>query len=374
MKILLTGGGTGGHIVPLLAVAQELKKQAQNKGILETEFLFLGPKIEEIYIKELLSKEGIIIKRILSGKFRRYFSVENFFSPFKTFFGFFQTLWILFFFMPDVIFSKGGFGSVNPVIVGWLYRIPILIHESDSIPGLANLKLSKYANKIAVSFPKVLGLFPEKKTALTGNPIRIDIINGSPQEAQKLFSLTGEKPILLIINGSQGSVRINDFILIALQEILKTYEIIHLCGEKNFESVQKESASQLKKQNRYYHLYSSLKNDLKHAYAAADLIIARSGANVIFEIAAVGKPSILIPLPESAQNHQLENAFQYSRSGAAIVIEEINLKPHLFLDSVNQIISDNKTYKEMSDAAKAFAKPEASRKIAEELLNLSGVL
>lgn len=371
MRILLTGGGTGGHIFPLLAVAQEFKKQAQNKGILKIEFLFLGPKIEVNYIKDLLLKEGIIIKEIFSGKIRRYFSVENFFDPFKTFFGFFQTLWILFQFMPDVVFSKGGFGSVNPVIVGWLYRIPILIHESDSIPGLANLKLSRYADRIAVSFPKILSLFPEKKTALIGNPIRADILTGSPQEAQKIFSLSGEKPILLIIGGSQGAVRINDFILIALQELLKNYEVIHLCGEKNF-SVLNEKYQ--KKESHYYHLYPQLKDELKHAYAVADIIIARASAGVIFEIAAIGKPSILIPLPESAQDHQLENAFQYSRSGAAIMIEEINLTTHLFLDSVNQIISDDKTYKEMSDAAGAFAKLDAAQKIAEELLNLAGVL
>ena len=205
---------------------------------------------------------------------------------------------------------------------------------------------------------------------VVGNPIRKDILTGSKEEAKRLFNLKGTKPLLLLLGGSQGAQRINDMLLIILDEALKSYEIIHQTGEKNFSQVKAEADVVVAKERKpFYHPVAFLKEtELRHAYAASDLIISRAGSGSVFEIAALGKPSILIPLPEAAQNHQIENAYAYQRTGACIVLEKNNLTPHFFLERVQSLFANKAELEKMARAAKNFAKPEAGRVIAKYII------
>jgi UDP-N-acetylglucosamine--N-acetylmuramyl-(pentapeptide) pyrophosphoryl-undecaprenol N-acetylglucosamine transferase len=369
MKIVFTGGGTGGHIFPIIAIVRELRKLALNEKL---EIYYLGPKDEfgEIF----LSQEGIKVKNILAGKIRRYFNFSSIFLNlfdilFKIPLGILQSFSWLLFKNPDLIFSKGGFGSFPVVISGWLLGIPIFLHESDISPGLANRILSKFALEIFTSFPNT-EYFPPSKIYLVGNPIRTEILKGSQTEAKKFFQITGEKKVVLILGGSQGAQRINEKILEILPEFLKNFEIIHQCGEKNYKETKLITDGLLKEElKKYYHLFGFLKEDqLKLAYAISDLIVSRAGSGTIFEIAALAKPSILIPLPEAAQDHQIKNAYAFKQTGAAIVIEEENLTPRFLLERVRAILENQKEIERMSLAAKEFSKPLAAKIIANFIL------
>jgi UDP-N-acetylglucosamine--N-acetylmuramyl-(pentapeptide) pyrophosphoryl-undecaprenol N-acetylglucosamine transferase len=369
MKIVFTGGGTGGHIFPIIAICRELRKIYPKKDL---KMVYLGPKDE--FGKILLSQEGVKVKTIMAGKIRRYWGIGSFFLNlidifFKIPFGFFQAFLYLFFSGPDLIFSKGGYGSVPNVLAGWFLGIPIFLHESDLSPGLSNRFLSKFTTEIFVSFPRT-EYFPQNKMILVGNPIRREILEGSKEKAKELFKLTGEKPVILILGGSQGAQRINDVILVILPEILKDFELIHQAGSKNFQQVKKEAEvivfDELRK---YYHLYPFLKeNELREAYAAADLIVGRAGSGTIFEIAALGKPSILIPLPEAAQNHQLKNAYAFAQKGATMVIEEMNFTPGFFLARIKYLFSHPSEMEKMKNSAREFSKRRAAKIIASYLL------
>jgi len=365
MKILFTGGGTGGHVFPLVAIAREIRRIYPRKDL---EFYYLGPKDELSLI--YLSQEDFNIKTIMSGKIRRYFSWENFLDIlFKIPFGFLQSFFIILKMKPDLVFSKGGSGSISVTFSAWLLRIPIFIHESDAIPGLSNQKTANWAKKIFTSFPKTEFFNPDEVT-LVGNPIRNEIINGDAKVAGELFDLTFTKPIFLVIGGSQGAEAINDFVLLILNDLLKNYEVIHVCGIENLKQVQAEAQVVIDKNlEKYYHAVGFLDEEkIKHAYKAADIIISRSGSGSIFEIAAVGKPSILVPLPTAAANHQAKNAYIYADTGAAIVMEQNSLMPNFFLEQIELLFLHPEKIEEMKQSALAFAKPLAARAVAREIL------
>lgn len=369
MRILFTGGGTGGHIYPIIAIKRALEKSCEQK----VEFLYIGP---DSFAVDTLKKENIKCKFILTGKFRRYFSILNFIDLLKIPLGFIQSLWYLFWFMPDVIFSKGGYGSIPVVSAGWFYRIPILIHESDSIPGLANRISSHFAKKIIISFEEAKKYFPDNKTILLGNPVREELIQGKKEEGRSVFGLSLEKPVALITGGSQGAQKINELVLDTLPRLLEKSELIHLCGEKNFKQVETSSRKILEKFDsniaRLYHLYPFLEADkLKHAYAASDIIVSRAGAGNIFEIAALSKPSILIPLPTAASNHQTKNAQALAKIDGAIVLGEENLTANMFLDAIFGLLNNPEKAKEMGEKAKSFYKAGTNQKTAEEIINLA---
>lgn len=370
MKILFTGGGSGGHILPIIAVSREIRRIYQAKDL---EFFYMGPKDE--FHEILLSQEGIKVKKIFAGKIRRYFNWQSFFQNladvlFRIPLGILQSFFYLFALAPDLVFAKGGFGSFSTVISAWILRIPIFLHESDIAPGLANKFLSKFSSKTFVSFPKT-EYFSPKKMIVTGNPIRKEIISGTPEEAKALLKITGEKPVVFIQGGSQGAQRINDKVLEVLNDLLKYFEIIHQCGENNFKEVADESKAIINADlEKFFHLFPFLKEEeLKQALAVSDLVVSRAGSGSIFEIAASGRPSILIPLPESAQNHQIKNAYAYAASGTGIVLEESNFTPHFFLEKLRYLSSQPEELKKMSLAAQAFAKPEAAKTIAEYIIN-----
>lgn len=369
MRIILTGGGTGGHIFPLVAVARKLKNVSAEKGLEAPEIFYLGP---DDFGREIFEKEGIPFSPIIAGKIRRYFSFQNILDVFKFPVSLAQTFWKMFWIMPDVIFSKGGYGSVPVVLVAWVYRVPIMIHESDSVPGVANRKAARFAKLAGIAFSRAAKFLPDKKVALVGNPVREELFGGSAEEAKKTFNLGPEK-VLLVLGGSQGAQAINEIIIDAAPQLVQKYQVLHQCGKENVRQVEAEVKIMLPPELLpKYHPFPFLdENRMKAAYAAADLIVSRAGAGSIFEIAGLGKPSILIPLPESAQDHQRENAYEFARAGACVVIEQQNLKPHLFLSQIDNILDNPEVYQKFSSAAKAFFVPDAARKIAEALLNLA---
>jgi len=368
IKILFTGGGTGGHIFPIIAIVREIGKlspeERKNK---EFDFSYFGPK--DAFADLLFSQEGIKIKHVLAGKIRRYSNVKSIAQNlvdiiFKIPIGLVQAFIYIFALAPDVIFSKGGFGSLPVVVAGWLLRVPIFLQESDVIPGLANRVLANLCTEVFVSFPKTP--YFKKKMILTGNPIRREILNATKKESYEFFKLTGKKPVIFIMGGSQGSQRINDEILEILAVLVGSFEIIHQCGEKNVEQVKAESKVVMPEYLvKYYHAFGFLKEqELEKAYAACDLVVSRSGSGSIFEIAAWAKPSILIPLPESAQNHQVENAYTYAQQGAAIILEEQNFTSRFFYAKLKNLFSHPEQLEKMSRAAKEFSRPMAAKTIA----------
>ncbi len=365
MRIVFTGGGTGGHIFPILAILEELQK----RKIPQLECFYVGP---DSLSKEDLAGIKLSIRKISTGKFRRYMSLENVLDVGKIFLGIIQSYWHLFRIMPDVIFGKGGYGSFPVVIVGWLFRIPIIIHESDAIPGLANRILGRFAKTIAYSFKFEEDYFPYHKLVYTGNPVRKMLAQETAQEAKKHFQLAGNKKVILVMGGSQGSLVLNGAILDVLGTLLKEYEIIHISGPTHFEGVARESRIATKRQGlSSYHLYPFLnQKELAFAYAAADLVISRAGAGSIFEIAEAGKPSIVIPLANSASGHQQKNALVYHKADACRIIEEESLTPHVFLGTVQELLNDNAALTAMSAHAKQFATPDAAGLIADEILKL----
>jgi len=367
MKILFTGGGTAGHIFPIISIVREIRKKDPSGDF---QFFYIGPK--DKFAKELLSKEGIGVRTILAGKMRRYFSFQNIIDIFfKIPLGFFQAFYHIFIISPDLIFSKGGYGSIPAVIAGWTLMVPIFIHESDVSPGLANKLASKFALEIFTAFPvEKTSYFPAKKMISVGNPLREIILSGPKEDSKEILKLTGKKPIIFFIGGSQGAQRINDELLSDLSDFLKNFEIIHQTGGENFEQVRKEAMVVINKNlEKYYHPYPFLnEEELAAALRVSDLIISRAGAGMIFEIAAVGKPSILLPLKNSAQNHQVRNAYAFAENKAAVVLEEANFKSHFLLETIRRLLSQPKKLKEMARAAKEFSRPEAARIIGEYII------
>lgn len=371
MKILFAGGGSGGHVIPIIAIVREIRR-IYTKGDLE--FFYIGPKDD--FGKVLLSQEGVKIKEILAGKIRRYKGWQTFSQNLldvciKIPLGILQSFFYLFFLSPDLIFSKGGFGSIPGVLAGKLLFAPVFLHESDISPGMANKFLSNFALEIFVSFPKT-EYFPLKKMILVGNPIRKELLEGSKEEAKSFFKINSNKPVILILGGSQGAQIINDEILEVVSKLLENFEVIHQCGENNYTEVKAEAKVMIGNREdleNSYHLFPFLKEpELRQAYAACDLIVSRAGSGSIFEIAATGKPSVLIPIAESAQNHQIKNAYAYQESGGCVVIEESNFTSHFFLERLKNLFSQPEALEKMTKSAKDFARPYAAKVIAHYLV------
>lgn len=359
-KIVFTGGGTAGHIFPILAIVRHLKKMSQGDRL---KFFYIGPKGN--YALKLLAEEEVIIKTIITGKLRRYFSFKNIIDLFKIPIGMAQSFCWLFVLAPDLLFSKGGYGSFPVVFNGRILRIPIFMHESDAAPGKVSKITSKWALETFTAFPQT-AYFKKKKIICVGNPIRTEILGGSQQKTKEIFNLQGIKPLIFVIGGSQGSKRINNTLLEVLPEFLSEFELIHQTGKANFEQVKNEADALISKEKRkFYHPIPFLNEaELKHVLAAADLVISRAGSGSIFEIAAAGRPCILIPLPHSAQDHQLSNAYQFAQKGGAEVLEEQNLRPHFLLEKIKYLISRKDLLIKMSASAKSFARPKSASIIA----------
>lgn len=369
MRILFTGGGTGGHFFPIVAVARELKRIAEEEQILDLELYYMGP---DDFGQEIIQAEEIFFWRVGTGKLRRYASILNFFDVFKTFFGICMAVWRMFSVMPDVVFSKGGYGAVPAVIGAIIFRIPLVIHESDSIPGSVNRFSALFAARIGIAFSSAADFFPKDKTALVGIPIRKRILGGNPKQAKEDLDIFSELPVVGVIGASQGSQRINEAVLGVLKDLTEEFEILHQTGEKNFQEVNGEAGVTLEfaHKERYHPIGFLDEQRMREFYSASDIIVSRAGASSIFEIAAWAKPAILVPLLNAAQEHQLKNAYDYASVGAAEIIEEGNLLPHILLGEIKRMIENKDLMGRMGAAAQRFSRIDAAEIIARELLKL----
>ncbi len=377
LRVVLTGGGTGGHTFPLIATSRALKSLALKKNFF-LELRYFGG--DDFSLKEF-EKENIPLTKIHSGKFHRFFDLKNFLSPFKIILGILEALWHLFWFMPDVCLSKGGYGAIPVVFACWLYRIPVVCHESDILPGLATRITAHFAKKIALSFKESEKFFKEKETILVGNPTRFevsDLASKTKEELKKLaqqeFNLRKEKKLLTIIGGSQGAQALNSFILNLLPELLPEIEIIHQVGIRNLEEIKKEVEFILEEfletQRNLYHLFGFLEERRYYlALAGADLVLSRAGSGAIFDLAICQTPSILVPFPYASGDHQKKNAYCYASYNACLVIEEENLLTHLVVRQIKELINNRKRLQEMQEGAKKFATPLASRKLAQLVID-----
>jgi UDP-N-acetylglucosamine--N-acetylmuramyl-(pentapeptide) pyrophosphoryl-undecaprenol N-acetylglucosamine transferase len=369
MKIVFTGGGTGGHFYPIIAIAESIQKISREKKLVSPKMFFCSPSP---YNQGLLYDHNIQFKKITAGKMRRYFSLLNFFDLFKTAWGTLGALLDLFDIYPDVIFSKGGYGSFPIVLAARLLRIPVFVHESDSVPGRANKWAGKFAYRIATSYKEALQYFPKEKSAYTGQPILEERLTPITSNALEFFGFDQSVPTIFIMGGSQGAELINNIIMDILPDLVKNFQVIHQTGETNIE-VMKESAAAvlLENQNKNRYKPFGYLNSLEMRMAAgvASLVISRAGST-IFEIASWQKPSIIIPINESVSHDQTKNAFTYAKSGACSVIEENNLKSHILLAEIKRIIENKELSQKMTEEAKNFFKPDAANTIARELLSI----
>lgn len=371
MKILFAGGGSGGHFYPIIAIHRALRKLAEQERILRVESVFLSTSP---YDKALLRQEGISFHWVPAGKMRRYFSILNFFDYFKIAIGILKAMFDIFITLPDVIFAKGGYASFPALVAGRFFRIPVIIHESDVVPGRVNMWASHFAKRIAISFPETVHHFPKEKVALTGHPIREAEIGGSAENAYATFGLEKNFPALVIFGGSQGSQKINDVILSMLPFALDHMQIIHQTGKAHIHEVLSRSEIILEKDDKKgrYHAAAFLtESQLRDISQVATIAVSRAGAGSLFMLAAWGTPAILIPLPSAAQDHQRENAYAYAHTGAATVIEENNLTPHLLFEEIQRILSDTRVSGRMRATALQFAKIDAAEKIAREIITLA---
>jgi UDP-N-acetylglucosamine--N-acetylmuramyl-(pentapeptide) pyrophosphoryl-undecaprenol N-acetylglucosamine transferase len=370
MKILLTGGGSGGHFYPLIAVAESINEIAKKDNLVSAQIFFMS---DSAYDTESLIENNITFVPISAGKVRRYASVSNFFDIFKTFFGILSALKKVFSIYPDIVFSKGAYASFPVLMAARILRIPVIIHESDSVPGRTNIWAGKFAKKIAVSYPDAAQYFPKEKVAYTGNPLRKSVLNTTKNGAHEYLNLEKNIPTILIIGGSLGAKIINERILDSLPKLVEKYQILHQTGKNNVQEVSKVSDIILgnnPNKNRY-RIFDYLNNlSLTMSAGAADLIISRAGST-IFEIASWGIPSIVIPITETNGNHQRINAYAYARSGAASVIEESNLTTNVLLAEIDRILQDKAMREKMSISAKNFTHPDAADKIAREIINIA---
>jgi UDP-N-acetylglucosamine--N-acetylmuramyl-(pentapeptide) pyrophosphoryl-undecaprenol N-acetylglucosamine transferase len=371
MKILFAGGGTGGHFYPIIAIADATREVAYREHLGVIDLYYMSDSPIDTY---LLTKTGLSYIEVKTGKRRTYFSIQNFFDLFKIFFACIIATWKLFILYPDVVFGKGGYASFPAMFAARLLHIPVVIHESDIIPGRVNRWIAPYASYVAVSYPEAIDHFPYKnRVALTGQPVRKILLEIPKEDPFEKFALEPDIPVILILGGSQGAEKINEHVIDILPKLVEKYQIIHQTGENNYDWMRKRAAGVFG-DNPLKHRYQPKSfldaDELRLAAKAANLVISRAGST-IFEIALWGVPSILIPLRIARDDHQRENAYSYARTGAATIIEEQNLKPELFSSVIDAILSDPERQRVMVEGTKKFAKIDAADKIAQALLSIA---
>ncbi|MBE5942781.1 MAG: undecaprenyldiphospho-muramoylpentapeptide beta-N-acetylglucosaminyltransferase [Lachnospiraceae bacterium] len=339
-KIVLTGGGTAGHVTPNIALLPSLKEAG-----FEVHYIGSYEGIE----KKLIEDMGIPYYGISSGKLRRYFDMKNFSDPFRVVKGFGEANRILKKIQPDIVFSKGGFVTVPVVMAAKKNKIPAIIHESDMTPGLANKLCIPSASKVCCNFKETFELLPEGKAVLTGTPIRKELFEGDAKKAAEFCGLSTEKPTILVVGGSSGSVVINNAIRESLDEILKNYQVIHLCGKDHLDESLKEKEG--------YVQFEYISKELRDLFALSDLVISRAGANAICELLALKKPNILIPLSMAAsRGDQILNARSFKKNGFSYVLEEEELTTTSLLNAIRDVATHKEEYiqamneSEMSDS------------------------
>ena len=332
-KIVMTGGGTAGHVTPNIALFPALRAE-------DYEIHYIG-SFDGIE-KKLIEDFDVPYYGISTGKFRRYFDPKNFSDPFRVMKGFFEARKILKHIKPDVVFSKGGFVSVPVVRAAASLKIPCIIHESDMTPGLANKLCIPVSRKICCNFPETFDMLPPEKAVLTGSPIREELSTGNKEDGLAFCGFNHEKPVIMVMGGSQGAAAVNQAIRDALPKLLEKYQVVHLCGKDKMDNLLLTVPG--------YKQFEYIKEEMKDLLAMADLVISRSGANAISEILALRKPNILIPLP-SGRGDQLLNADSYEAQGFSIVINEDDLTTKVLLQKVEELWQNKEIYvKTMSES------------------------
>ena len=327
--IVLTGGGTAGHVTPNIALMGRLKEQGY-----QISYIGSYNGIEKTLIEEL----GIPYYGISSGKLRRYFDLKNFTDPFRVLKGFSEARKLLKQLKPDVVFSKGGFVTVPVVIAAGRLKIPAIIHESDMTPGLANKLCIPSAVKVCCNFPETKAHLPEGKAVVTGTPIRPELLQGDADKGRAFTGFTSEKPVIMIIGGSLGAQAVNDAIRRILPELLKDFQVVHLCGKGKKD----DSKNDLKG----YVQYEYIESELADLFAMADIVISRAGANAICELQALKKPNLLIPLSANAsRGDQILNARSFEKQGFSMVLEEEAITDEVLLKAVHDLYDHRETYR-----------------------------
>lgn len=364
MRIAFVGGGTGGHFYPLIATAEALRRTP-----VSAELLYIGPTP---FNAEELRANNIRHIYCPAGKMRRYLSLQNFIDMFKTAAGLFVALYKLYVWYPDVIFSKGGYTSVPVLLAARFYRIPVVIHESDSKPGRANILAKNFAKYIGIAYAETGKFFPVKNTALIGIPIRTVISTINPDPFPSL-GIPRDLPLIYVTGGSLGAERINALILRSLNLLLPNFRIFHQTGTSLEGGVIQTAQAIITDPallERYYAKGSVSAATVAALLDAATIVISRAGSTTLFEIALHGKPSIIIPIPEEISHDQRTNAYSYARSGAATVLEEGNLTENLLAAEIQSIMATPEKYRAMQTAALTFARPDAAAKVADVLISI----
>lgn len=349
MKIILSGGGTIGSVSPLLAVYQTIKSRRP-----DIEFLWVGTRRGPE--RRLISENQISFKPIFCGKLRRYFSGQNFLDPFRVLFGYFQSIFIVHQFKPDVVLAAGGFVSVPLIWAAKLLGRPALIHQQDVEPGLANKLMASSADLITVTFKKSLADFPAGKTQLVGNPVRPAIAMGSRERGLQLFKLKPELPTVLIMGGGTGARRLNDLVFDSLPQLLTFCQVVHLTGGK----------SQRVAEHPRYRSFDFVTTEIADAYALAQLVVSRAGMSALSELAATKKPTILIPISHS---HQEANAIEFVKNNAALQLNEINLTPEQLTTAIQKLLADSVGCQTLSRNIATVMPANAADRIADIILN-----
>lgn len=355
-KIILTGGGTAGHVTPNLALIDSLKQSGY-----EIEYIGSYDGIE----KTLIADSGITYHGIATGKLRRYFDVKNFTDPFRVIKGFFQSVKLIRQIKPDVVFSKGGFVSVPVVVAAGHAKVPVIIHESDMTPGLANRISMKYAKIICCNFPETVERLPKGKAYLTGCPIRKELLCGDIKKAKALCNFTDDKPVIMVMGGSLGAANVNNAVRRILKPLLNEFNVVHLCGKGKLDESLNNTCG--------YIQFEYVKDELKDLFALTSLIISRAGANAICEIAALAIPNILIPLTkEASRGDQILNAASFEKQGFSVVLSEHDITDEKLLKTIHDTYNDREKY---ISAMKNSNQTDAVKKVTDiinELINVQG--
>lgn len=327
-KILLTGGGTAGHVTPNIALLPYLKEAGY-----DVYYMGSYDGIE----KKLIGDFNIPYTGISTGKFRRYMDPKNFTDPFRVIKGFAEAKKYLKELKPDVIFSKGGFVSVPVVRAAATLKIPCIIHESDMTPGLANKICIPVAEKICCNFPETMETLPEGKAVLTGSPIREELTQGNKLAGLDMCGFTANKPVIMVMGGSQGAANVNKAVRDALPKLLEDFQIVHLCGKGKLDNIYLSTPG--------YKQFEYIKAELKDLFAMADIVISRAGANAICELLALKKPNLLIPLPaDNSRGDQLLNAASFEAQGFSIVLNEDDITTNLLVTKVHELYDNRQSY------------------------------
>lgn len=352
-KILLTGGGSAGHVTPNIALFPSLKKLGY-----EIQYIGSYDGIEKKLIEEL----GIPYTGISSGKLRRYMSAKNFSDPFRVIKGYGEAKRFIKEYKPDIVFSKGGFVSVPVVLAAKKYKVPVIIHESDMTPGLANRIAIPKATIVCHNFPETSAYLPKGKSVLTGSPIREELRHGNKLAGLDLCGFTTNKPVVMVVGGSLGAKAINDAVRDALPELLKTYQIVHLCGKGKVDDTLNDIEG--------YKQFEYIKEEMKDLFAMSDLIVSRAGANAICEIQALCKPNILIPLPASAsRGDQILNAASFERQGFSKIVPEENVTTKNLIDTIHDVYNNRAKYIENMQNAKTSDAVSTIIGLIEDIVN-----